>query len=81
MDDDKRKRKQPPIPDNLEDYLNEVQLQALGQLENFGWELKFIRRPVFEKAIVVIMSGGGEKVGILEEDGSINTEIDIVIRD
>ena len=33
-----------PIPLNVGDFLNEDQLDSLKQMENFGWQLSFIRR-------------------------------------
>jgi hypothetical protein len=47
------------LPADVFYYLNEVQRLALHSLENFGWELAFIRRPLFVPPV-------------LEEDGSVN---------
>ena len=80
MENDKRTG-QEAIPSNLEDWLNPDQMQMLHQIESFGWSLKFIRRPVFKDPIVVLISNDGKKIGILEKDGRINMEPDIVLRD
>jgi hypothetical protein len=69
-----------PIPENLTDYLNEDQLRALRRVEEFGWELKFIRRPLFEQAVPVVVSHDGKQSGVLEADGSINMQHGLVIR-
>jgi hypothetical protein len=69
-----------PVPENLADYLNADQLRALRRVEEFGWELKFIRRPLFEKAVPVVVSHDGTQYGVLEEDGGINMQPDLVIR-
>lgn len=69
-----------PVPDNLADYLNEDQMRALRRVEEFGWELRFIRRPLFQKIVPVVVSHDGERYGVLEEDGSINMQPDLVIR-
>jgi hypothetical protein len=71
MDQDKRKGGD-AIPQNAMDMLNELQVLALRQMEGFGWRLHFIRRPLFQERIVVVIDSVGEKMGILEEDGSIN---------
>lgn len=69
-----------PVPANAESMLNTGQRQALHQMENFGWRLYFIRRPLFANILVVIVNGEGNKVGVLEEDGRINMEPDIKLR-
>ena len=80
MDKEKR-HNDVPIPENLEDWLTQDQLDALKQLENFGWKLKFIRRPAFQDPIVIIYSENGSKIGLLEKDGKIDMNPDITIRD
>lgn len=79
MDKDKR-RGEKPIPENLKDFLNEEQLAAVKKMEEFGWKLKFVRRPAFEKPMVVVTSGAGGKIGVLEEDGRVNMEADVKLR-
>lgn len=80
MVDEKRDHEK-PIPDNLEDILSEFQLMALHRIESFGWELKFVRRPPNDEPIPVIVSDHGNKIGVLEDDGRINMEPDIQIRE
>ena len=79
MDYEKRDRED-PIPDNLEKILSEFQLLALHRIEGFGWELRFVRRPPFQAPTVVVFSADGNKIGVLEEDGRINMEPDIQLR-
>ncbi len=77
----KEKRKgEWPIPDNLEDVLNEMQLITLRKIEGFGWELRFVRRPIFQEAVPVVFNGEGDKIGILEEDGKLNLQSGIEYR-
>lgn len=75
-----RRRGINPIPLNLREFLNEDQRRTLKQIEGFGWELAFVRRPLFQDPIVVIRSSEGTAYSVLEEDGSINAEPDITIR-
>jgi hypothetical protein len=79
MGTDKR-RYDGSVPVALEDVLNEMQKLALRQMERFGWQLLFIRRPLFQEPIPVVFSADGEKIGILEDDGRVNMHPDIEVR-
>ncbi len=79
MDREKRKGEK-PVPDNLDQTLNQLQLLALRQIENFGWSLRFVRRPLFQEPVPVVVSADGETIGILEEDGRVNVQPDIKLR-
>jgi len=79
--DRERRNGDKPIPDNLEDTLNDAQLMALPALERFGWELRFVRRPLFQEAVPVVCNAEGTMVGVLEEDGRLNLEVDVQIRE
>ncbi|MEN8133606.1 MAG: hypothetical protein ABFS45_26270 [Pseudomonadota bacterium] len=81
MDSVDKRRGEKPIPDNLEDYLTKMQTLALTRISNFGWELKIIRRPLFQDSVAIVWSCQGEQIGILEEDGRINLNSDIQLRD
>ncbi len=69
-----------PVPDDLREYLNEYQLLTLRKVEDFGWHLVFVRRPLFQDVVPVVISADGTKHAILEEDGALNMEHDLVIR-
>ena len=79
MNEDKR-NKETPVPDNIKQYLNDAQQAQLKTIEGFGWNLKYIRRPLFQESIVVVTNPDGTSIGILEEDGRLNLESDIEIR-
>lgn len=68
------------VPDNLDEYLNDAQRRSLIRVEEFGWRLAFVRRPVFQDIVPVVVSDDGKTHGVLEEDGSINTQHELVIR-
>jgi len=70
-----------PVPRNLADILNELQLISLRQIENFGWQLHFVRRPLFQDPVVVIVSAEGDRFGTLEADGRIEIKHQFDIRD
>ncbi len=77
----KEKRKgEWPIPDNLEDVLKEMQLIALSEIEAFGWELRFVRRPLFQEAVPVVFSSEGDQIGVLEGNGRLNLQPNIEYR-
>ena len=80
MDQDKRKGEK-PVPENAEELLNQLQILALRQMEGYGWRLQFIRRPLFQEPVPVVMDADGQKIGILEDDGRINLEPDIEVRE
>ena len=80
MSDDKRIGEK-PVPDNVKDYLNGDQLAKLAAIERFGWTLRYIRRPLFRECVVVVMNQDGGSIGVLEEDGRLNLEVDIETRE
>jgi hypothetical protein len=78
VDNEKRKG-DIPIPDNLEEVLNEAQRQALPGIVNSGWELRFLRRPMFQEPVLVLRNDN--RTGILDTDGRIKIQADIKVRD
>jgi hypothetical protein len=64
MDSEKRKGDK-PVPDRLEEVLNEMQMLALHKIEGFGWQLRFVRKPLFQEPVPVVFSAEGDKIGVL----------------
>lgn len=56
----------------LKRELNEAQRVTLTGLENFGWELKFVRRKPFQPPIAVVFDGDRKHFAVLELDGTLN---------
>ena len=79
MENDKRTG-QLAVPDNLQDWLNDTQMQILRKIEGLGFKLIFMRRPVFQDPIPVVINDKGNKIGILETDGRLNMEPDLELR-
>jgi hypothetical protein len=52
--------------------LNPQQLAALQTLEDFQWSLRFVRRPMFDAPIPVVVDRTGTRHAVLEADGSLN---------
>ncbi len=60
--------------------LNPAQLETLGNLERFGFVLKFVRRPMFQASIPVVFDPERQTYAILEPDGTVNDKPPFVIR-
>ena len=70
-----------PVPEKLEEALNEAQLHTLKRMESFGWELKFIRRPLFQDVLPVLIHLDSNKFGVLGEDGALDMHRDLNVRE
>ena len=64
----------------LKRELNEAQLSTLQGLEQFGWELKFIRRPPFQAKVAVVFDGDRKSYAVIEADGTLNEKNELNIR-
>lgn len=56
----------------LKRELNEDQKIALADLERFGWELKFIRRPMFAEPVPVVFDSSRTHFAVLRPDGTLD---------
>ena len=56
----------------LRKQLNEAQRTTLNELERFGWEIKFIRRPLFQDPIPVVFDGDRKSYSVLRPDGTLD---------
>jgi len=79
--DKERRNGMKPVPENFEELLSEAQLCTLRSIGRFGWQLHFIRRPLFQEVVTVLISREGDKCAVLEANGSINEQVDLDIRD
>jgi hypothetical protein len=61
--------------------LNDAQRLTLMTLEKFGWELRFVRRPLFMPAMPVVFDPEHRKFAVLEADGSLNEAAALTLRD
>lgn len=78
---DRRQSAQVVSPAGLREGLKPAQLDALATLEQFGWTLRFVRRPMFLDPIPVVFHANGQRFVVLEVDGSLNENPDFKIRD
>ena len=67
-----RRRGTKPIPDDPLKYLNEAQLSTFHRLQGLGWNFKFIRRPLFQRAICVLVNNEETILAVIEETGVLN---------
>jgi hypothetical protein len=65
----------------LREQLNDDQRMTLSELERFGWELKFVRRPLFQDAIPVVIDGDRKAFSVLKADGSLDDHPSLKLRD
>lgn len=69
-----------PIPEHVEKYLNEDQQAQLQTLEKFGWNIKFIRRPLFQEPVVIVVNPSVNSIAVVENDGRLNQQPGIELR-
>jgi len=81
MPDIERRKNEREYASALKRHLNAAQALTLRGLEQFGWELKFIRRPPFEAHVAVVSDANRAKYAVLETDGTLNENPDFPIRD
>ena len=55
MEHDQRRIGQKAEPhDELLEFLNDQQLLAYHGMERFGWYIKYIRRPLFQRPVCIL---------------------------
>ena len=64
-----RRMRMPPIPDDFFGLITNEQRIALNQKQQFGWFVKFVRRPLFQPIEVVLSNPDGSEFLMLENDG------------
>lgn len=73
---DKRGR-QPCVPIGYEALLTHDQRHRIDVCSNFGWELHFIRRPLFMAPTVVMIDGDRGNTWQIIDDGAVEPFHDI----
>jgi hypothetical protein len=67
-----RRKSAARIPNALKRELNAAQQATLVDLERFGWELKFVRRPLFREPVAVVFDADRSHFAVLQADGTLN---------
>ena len=74
------RRKTTPQGRALERDLSFDQVVTLRDLERFGWELKFVRRPPFQNPIPVIFDPDRKHYAVILPDGTLDEAESLNIR-
>lgn len=76
-------RRRPPSSDqaDLRSGLTPQQTAAIATLEQLGWSLRFVRRPLFRDPVPVLFQKGGERWIAVEGDGQLDENPGFVIRE
>lgn len=80
MTEEERRKARKPLLEILKSELNPDQRETLGELEKFGWELRFVRHDPDQRPVPVIFDSGHAKFAVLDQDGSLDEEAFIDIR-
>ena len=75
-----RRKGSTPASRALEKELSFDQLVTLRELERFGWELKFVRRPPFQPPIPVIFDPDRKHYAVIKQDGTLDEAESLNIR-
>jgi len=62
------------IPDNLTEILDEAQQLALPGIKYLGWELRFLRKPMFQAPELVMQNASDGRTGILDANGRLKIQ-------
>ena len=52
----------------------------MDTLEHFGWELRFVRRPLFRDPVPVLFDRGNARYVVLRADGSLDESQTLPLR-
>ena len=70
---ERERRKEDPVGRaKLRAELNEDQRIALSDLERYGWELKFIRHPLFQDNVPVVFDPDRNHFAVIRADGTLD---------
>ena len=61
--------------------LTPAQQATIHTMETFHWHLKFVRRPLFKTPVPVLFNREGDRYVVVNEDGTINENPALVLRD
>jgi len=75
-----RRKNLSPTARALERQLSDAQLYALRERERFGWELAFVRKPMFQAPVAVLVDDTRRNHALLEADGTIIEQASVPIR-
>ena len=68
------------IPNDIKSRMTKLQRNTLAKLRGVGWSIQFVRRPLYEDQVIVLVDSSGEQQAVLQEDGSIIRNLGISVR-
>ncbi|MGO3126977.1 MAG: hypothetical protein ACTIJY_02775 [Luteimonas sp.] len=76
-------RRKPDHPDaaTLRAGLTPAQTRAIATLEQLGWTLRFVRRPLFRDPVPVLLEKSGSRWIAVDGDGRLDENPGFEIRD
>ncbi len=77
----KSERRTSQTPERLREGLTPQQQQAVETLEFFGWQLRFVRRPLFRDPIPVLFERAGSRYVVVQADGTLDESQTLKLRD
>lgn len=80
MTEAERRKERKPMPEALKSELNPEQRETLGELEKFGWELRFVRHDPEQRPVPVIFDAEKDKFAVLDQEGNLDEGAFINIR-
>ena len=80
MHNRERRKDQQPVAAQMRTMLNQRQGDTLNALERLGWQLKFVRSPLFQASTVVVGDDERGLHAVLEDDGTINESMELRLR-
>jgi len=68
------------IPNDIKSRMTKLQRNTLAKLRGVGWSIQFVRRPLYDDQVIVLVDSSGEQQAVLQEDGSIIRNLGISVR-
>jgi hypothetical protein len=68
------------IPKDIKSHMTKMQRDTIARLRAVGWSIQFVRRPLYEDQVIVLVDSSGEQQAVLQEDGSIIRNPGISVR-
>lgn len=68
------------IPNSLEAYLNLAQIATLQEVEGFGWELRYVRRPLFMEPVPILYNPVMDCYAVMDIEGCVNRSVEVALR-
>lgn len=58
------------IPKDIKSRMAKLQRDTLAELRAAGWSIQFVRGPLYEDRVIILVDSSGERPAVLQEDGS-----------